>query len=83
MAIVTKTDLADAVEFNWDAAYGNIQAVRPGMRVFRLSSKTGQPEWKNIWNFWPLVWPKYDPQLRFERKFILPRCQPRFIFPME
>ena len=41
VAIVTKTDLADAVEFNWDAAYGNIQAVRPGMRVFRLSSKTG------------------------------------------
>ena len=41
VAIVTKTDLADAVEFNWDAAYGNIQAVRPGMRVFKLSSKTG------------------------------------------
>jgi hydrogenase nickel incorporation protein HypB len=41
VAIVTKTDLAAAVEFNWDAAYGNIQAVRPGMRVFRLSSKTG------------------------------------------
>ena len=41
VAIVTKTDLADAVEFNWDAAFGNIQAVRPGMRVFRLSSKTG------------------------------------------
>jgi hydrogenase nickel incorporation protein HypB len=42
VAIVTKTDLADAVEFNWNAAYGNIQAVRPGMRVFRLSSKTGE-----------------------------------------
>jgi len=42
VAIVTKIDLAAAVEFNWDAAYGNIQAVRPGMRVFRLSSKTGQ-----------------------------------------
>jgi len=41
VAIVTKTDLAEAVDFNWDAAYGNIQAVRPGMRVFRLSSKTG------------------------------------------
>ncbi len=41
VAIVTKTDLAEAVEFNWDAAYGNIQAVRPGMRVFRLSAKTG------------------------------------------
>ena len=42
VAIVTKTDLSSAVEFNWDAAYGNIQAVRPGMRVFRLSSKTGE-----------------------------------------
>jgi hydrogenase nickel incorporation protein HypB len=42
VAIVTKTDLSDAVEFNWNAAYGNIQAVRPGMRVFRLSSKTGE-----------------------------------------
>jgi hydrogenase nickel incorporation protein HypB len=41
VAIVTKTDLSDAVEFNWDTAYGNIQAVRPGMRVFKLSSKTG------------------------------------------
>jgi hydrogenase nickel incorporation protein HypB len=41
VAIVTKTDLAEAGEFNWDAAYGNIQAVRPGMGVFRLSSKTG------------------------------------------
>jgi hydrogenase nickel incorporation protein HypB len=42
VAIVTKTDLSSAVEFNWDTAYGNIQAVRPGMRVFRLSSKTGE-----------------------------------------
>jgi hydrogenase nickel incorporation protein HypB len=42
VAIVTKVDLADAVEFNWEAAYSNIQAVRPGMRVFRVSAKTGQ-----------------------------------------
>jgi hydrogenase nickel incorporation protein HypB len=42
VAIVTKTDLAAAVEFNWDTVYGNIQAVRPGMRVFKLSSKTGE-----------------------------------------
>jgi len=41
VAIVTKIDLADAVEFNWEAAYSNIQAVRPGMRVFRVSAKTG------------------------------------------
>jgi hydrogenase nickel incorporation protein HypB len=42
VAIVTKIDLAAAVEFNWDTAYGNIQAVRPGMRVFRVSAKTGE-----------------------------------------
>jgi hydrogenase nickel incorporation protein HypB len=41
VAVVTKNDLAAAVDFNWDAAFGNIQAVRPGMRVFRLSAKTG------------------------------------------
>lgn len=42
VAIVTKIDLAAAVEFNWDTAYSNIQAVRPGMRVFRVSAKTGE-----------------------------------------
>src|ERR1700730_19223247 len=41
LAVVTKMDLADAVEFNWEAAYSNIQAVRPGMRVFRVSAKSG------------------------------------------
>ncbi len=42
VAIITKTDLAAAAEFNWDAAFANIQAVRPGMPVFRLSAKTGE-----------------------------------------
>ncbi|MGC2248989.1 MAG: hydrogenase nickel incorporation protein HypB [Terriglobales bacterium] len=42
VAIVTKIDLANAVEFSWDTAYKNIQAVRPGMPVFRLSSKSGE-----------------------------------------
>ena len=41
VAIITKTDLAAAVEFDWDAAYRNIQAVRPGMRVLQVSAKTG------------------------------------------
>jgi hydrogenase nickel incorporation protein HypB len=40
VAVVTKMDLAEAVEFDWDAAYKNIQAVRPGMDVLRVSSKT-------------------------------------------
>ena len=41
VAVVTKMDLAPAVEFDWDSAYGNIQAVRPGMRVLKVSAKTG------------------------------------------
>jgi hydrogenase nickel incorporation protein HypB len=41
IAIVTKVDLAVVVEFSWETAYSNIQAVRPGMPVLRLSSKTG------------------------------------------
>jgi hydrogenase nickel incorporation protein HypB len=40
VAIVTKTDLADATEFDWPRALGNVHAVRPGMAVFKLSSKT-------------------------------------------
>jgi hydrogenase nickel incorporation protein HypB len=42
VAIVTKIDLADAVEFDWAAASANIQAVRPGMQVFKLSAKSGE-----------------------------------------
>jgi hydrogenase nickel incorporation protein HypB len=41
VAVVTKMDLAPAVEFDWDSAYPNIQAVRPGMRVLKVSAKTG------------------------------------------
>jgi hydrogenase nickel incorporation protein HypB len=41
IAIVTKMDLAEAVEFDAAAAEGNIRRVRPGMQVLKLSSKTG------------------------------------------
>ncbi len=41
VAIITKSDLAEAVEFDSGAMRRNIQAVRPGMRVFQLSAKTG------------------------------------------
>jgi hydrogenase nickel incorporation protein HypB len=41
-AIVTKMDLAAAVEFDLDAATRNILAVRPGMRILPVSAKTGQ-----------------------------------------
>src|SRR3984885_3940180 len=42
IAIITKSDLAVAVEFDEDTARRNIQAVRPGMEVFKLSAKTGE-----------------------------------------
>ncbi len=47
VAVVTKTDLAQAVEFDWNAALSNINAVRPGMPVIQLSAKTGagMQEW--------------------------------------
>src|ERR1700719_3059298 len=50
LAVVTKMDLAQAVEFDWHSAYGNIQAVRPGMQVLQLSAKTaeGMEEYLNF-----------------------------------
>jgi hydrogenase nickel incorporation protein HypB len=42
VAVVTKNELAAAVEFNWETARASIQAVRPGMQIFRLSAKTGE-----------------------------------------
>lgn len=42
VAIITKNELAEAVEFDWEAARKSIESVRPGMRMFRLSAKTGE-----------------------------------------
>ena len=41
IAVITKMDLAEACEFDLDAAERNIRAVRPGMRILRTSSKSG------------------------------------------
>jgi hydrogenase nickel incorporation protein HypB len=41
VAVITKTDLADAVEFDWPAASKNLEAVRPGIQILRVSAKTG------------------------------------------
>lgn len=41
VAVVTKTDLAAAVEFDAAALHRNVQAVRPGLEVFEVSAKTG------------------------------------------
>jgi hydrogenase nickel incorporation protein HypB len=47
VAVITKSDLAAAVEFDKQAAHAAIQRVRPGMRVFEVSAKTGDgmEEW--------------------------------------
>ncbi len=42
VAVITKIDLAAAVEFDWPAAGNNIQRVRPGMRTIQVSAKTGE-----------------------------------------
>jgi hydrogenase nickel incorporation protein HypB len=41
VAVITKDDLAAAVEFDWEAARRSIESVRPGMQTFRLSAKSG------------------------------------------
>ena len=41
VAAITKSDLAEACEFDRELALANIDSVRPGMTVFETSSKTG------------------------------------------
>ena len=41
VAVITKMDLAAAVEFDLAAAKRNIQSVRPEMQIREVSSKTG------------------------------------------
>lgn len=41
VVVITKDDLAAAVEFDWQAARRSIESVRPGIEIFRLSAKTG------------------------------------------
>jgi len=40
-AIVTKIDLAGPCDFNREAALKNINEIRPGIRIFETSAKTG------------------------------------------
>jgi len=42
IAVLTKMDLATAVEFDLASARGNVQSVRPGMPLFEVSAKTGE-----------------------------------------
>ena len=50
VAVITKMDLAAAVEFDLEAALANIEAVRPKMHVLRVSAKTGEglEEWMRL-----------------------------------
>lgn len=47
VAILTKIDLAEAVEFDRSAAYANLHAVAPTIRIIETSAKTGvgMAEW--------------------------------------
>jgi len=42
VAVITKIDLAEAVEFDSSLARANIEAVRPGMKILTVSAKTGE-----------------------------------------
>src|SRR5277367_102567 len=50
LAIITKTDLARAVEFDWSTVQANIDAVHPGMKSLKVSAKTGagMSDWLEI-----------------------------------
>src|SRR5208282_6084540 len=41
VAVITKIDLADAVEFDRGQVHKNIQSVRPGMTILEVSAKSG------------------------------------------
>jgi hydrogenase nickel incorporation protein HypB len=41
VAVITKMDMARAAEFDLAAARRNIEGVRPGMKIFEVSSKIG------------------------------------------
>lgn len=47
MAVITKMDLAEACEFNREAAISNLHEIRPGIQIHETSAKTGAgfPPW--------------------------------------
>jgi hydrogenase nickel incorporation protein HypB len=40
-AVITKTDIAEAVGFDRETAHRNIREIRPNIRIFETSAKTG------------------------------------------
>jgi len=47
VAVITKVDIAEAVAFDRETALRNISEIRPGIRIFETSAKTGagMAEW--------------------------------------
>src|SRR6187549_2777405 len=50
VAVITKIDLAAAVEFDRDLLLANIERVRPGLEVLEVSARTG--EGFDRWTAW-------------------------------
>jgi hydrogenase nickel incorporation protein HypB len=52
LAVITKMDLADAVNFDRRSAHANIDSVRPGMQIVEVSAKTGagMDHWLEVLN---------------------------------
>src|ERR1035437_1844588 len=50
-AVITKMDIAAAVEFDREAALKNINEIRPGIKIFETSAKTGagMEDWLSYW----------------------------------
>jgi hydrogenase nickel incorporation protein HypB len=62
LALISKIDLAEAVEFDRRQAHHNLQEVRPGLPVLELSARTGQgmDAWLNrLKSLRPVQWPAY------------------------
>lgn len=50
IAVITKVDLAEAVEFDREAAHRNLQAVHPGIAIHEVSAKknSGMDAWLDV-----------------------------------
>lgn len=42
VAVITKIDIADAVDFDRDTAYANIERMRPGLPIIETSARSGK-----------------------------------------
>lgn len=61
IVIITKMDLAEACDFDRASAYDNIEAVRPGVKIFEVSAKRGAG--MPVWIDWLLHFPTGVPRV--------------------